>query len=104
MPSASPGRTRSTPSVTNRSKAMLRSYLTVGLRALAKNRTYTFINIVGLAVGMAACLMILLFVRYEMSFDKWVPGYQDSYQFQTFFHSKETGEEAQVQMSSFPAA
>ena len=53
---------------------MWKNYLTVGLRALAKNRTYAFINIFGLAIGMAACLMILLFVRYEMSYDKWLPG------------------------------
>ena len=52
---------------------MWRNYLTVGLRALAKNKTYAFINIFGLATGMAACLMILLFVRYEMSYDKWIP-------------------------------
>jgi putative ABC transport system permease protein len=53
---------------------MWRNYLTVGVRALAKNRTYAFINILGLAIGMAACLMILLFVRYEMSYDSWIPG------------------------------
>ena len=47
---------------------MWRNYLTVGVRALAKNKTYAFINIFGLALGLAACLMILLFVRYELSF------------------------------------
>ena len=52
---------------------MWRNYLTVGVRALAKNKTYAFINILGLAIGMAACLMILLYVRYEMSYDKWIP-------------------------------
>ena len=35
---------------------MWRNYLTVGLRALVKNKTYTFINIFGLALGFAACL------------------------------------------------
>ena len=44
---------------------MWRNYLTVGVRALAKNRTYAFINIFGLAIGLAACLMLLLYVRYE---------------------------------------
>ena len=57
---------------------MWRNYLTVGLRALAKNRTYAFINIFGLAIGMAACLMILLFVRYEFSYDSWLPGARTS--------------------------
>ena len=36
---------------------MWRNYLTVGLRALAKNKTYAFINIFGLAIGLAACLL-----------------------------------------------
>jgi putative ABC transport system permease protein len=80
---------------------MLRNYLTVGLRALMKNRTYAFINIFGLAIGMAACLMILLFVRYEMSYDQWIPGYQDSYQFQSWYRSRDTGQETQLQMAPY---
>jgi putative ABC transport system permease protein len=80
---------------------MWRNYLTVGLRALAKNKTYAFINIVGLAIGMAACLMILLFVRYEMSYDKWIPGAQDIYQFQTWFKNDETGEIDKGQMAAY---
>ena len=52
---------------------MWRNYLTVGIRALAKNRVYAAINIVGLALGMAACLLILTFVRYEFSYDAGCP-------------------------------
>ena len=70
---------------------MWRNYLTVGFRALAKYKTYAFINILGLAIGMAACLMILLFVRYAMSYDKWSPGAEKIYQFQTWFKNDETG-------------
>ena len=82
---------------------MWRNYVTVGLRALAKNRTYAFINIFGLAIGMAACLMILLFVRYEMSYDKWLPGAQNVYQFQSWYKSRETGEENKLQMTPYVA-
>ncbi|MFL6857221.1 MAG: ABC transporter permease [Allosphingosinicella sp.] len=82
---------------------MWRNYLTVGIRALAKNRTYAVINVLGLAIGMAACLMILLFVRYEMSYDRWIPGARDTYQFQNWYKSSETGEEAQLQMTPFAA-
>jgi putative ABC transport system permease protein len=82
---------------------MWRNYLTVGIRALAKNRTYAFINILGLAIGMAACLMILLFVRYEMSYDAWIPHADDTYQFQSWYHDHVTGEEAQLQMTPFAA-
>src|ERR1700750_347989 len=48
---------------------MLRNYLKTAWRNLWKNKTYSFINIAGLAIGMAACILILLFVFYERSFD-----------------------------------
>jgi len=82
---------------------MWRNYLTVGVRALAKNRTYAFINIVGLAIGMAACLMILLFVRYEMSYDRWIPGSQDVYQVQSWYHDRQTGRDDKLQMTPYAA-
>ena len=75
--------------------------VTVGLRALAKSKTYAFINIFGLAIGMAACLMILLYVRYEMSYDRWIPGADRVYQVQTWYKSSETGQEAQLQMTPY---
>ena len=80
---------------------MWRNYFTVGIRALSKNKTYAFINIFGLAIGMAACLMILLFVRYEMSYDKWIPGAADVYQIQTWFKNDETGEISKGQMAAY---
>ncbi|HYG47942.1 MAG TPA: FtsX-like permease family protein [Allosphingosinicella sp.] len=80
---------------------MWRNYLTVGLRALAKNKTYAFINIFGLALGLAACLMILLYVRYELSYDKWLPNGENLYQLQTYYHDRETGEDLNLQMASY---
>jgi putative ABC transport system permease protein len=65
---------------------MLRNYLTVGLRALANNRTYAFINIFGLAVGLGACLTILLYVRYETGHDKWLPGSERIHQVQATWY------------------
>ena len=74
---------------------MWRNYLTVGLRALAKHRTYAAINIVGLALGIAACLVILTFVRYETSYDAWLPDAEDTYQLQTVFLPTPQGQQAQ---------
>ncbi len=49
---------------------MYRSYFKVGWRNLLRNKVYSFINIFGLAVGMTACVLIMLYVVDEMSYDK----------------------------------
>lgn len=51
-------------------KIMLRNYFTIALRNLSKNRFYTAINVTGLAVGIASCLIIVLFVMSELGYDK----------------------------------
>ena len=50
---------------------MLRNYLKIALRNLARYKQMTLINILGLAVGMTACILILLFVQYELSYDRY---------------------------------
>lgn len=81
---------------------MWRNYLTVGIRALAKNRAYTIINVSGLALGIAACLLILGFVRYEFSYDNWLPDVDKTFQLQNYFHPTEAGgEELRLQQTSF---
>jgi len=82
---------------------MWRNYMTVGVRALVKNKTYAFINIFGLAIGLAACLMLLLYVRYETAYDSWLPNAENTYQFQSHYKSKQTGEEGHLQMTSYVA-
>jgi putative ABC transport system permease protein len=83
---------------------MWRNYLTVGLRALAKNKTYAFINVFGLSLGIAACLLILSYVRYEFSYDSWLPGADRAFEIQTFFHAtKEGGEEGKSQTTAYVA-
>nr|WKN35271.1 permease prefix domain 2-containing transporter [Tunicatimonas sp. TK19036] len=48
---------------------MLRSFFIAAIRNLRKNRAYTTINVLGLAVGIACCMIIFVIVRYETSFD-----------------------------------
>src|SRR5829696_3309987 len=76
---------------------MWQNYLTVGYRALTKSKTYAFINIVGLAIGLAACLMILLYVRYETSYDQWLPDADRIYQVQSIHTDPETGQVSRQQ-------
>jgi putative ABC transport system permease protein len=48
---------------------MFRNYLKIAWRNIWKNKVYSAINIIGLAIGLAACIVIMLFVFYEKSFD-----------------------------------
>jgi putative ABC transport system permease protein len=83
---------------------MWRNYLTVGIRSLLKSRVYAVVNILGLAIGLAACVLILLYVRYEESYDGWWKGADQAYQLQTYYHpTPQGGEEMYLQMSSLAA-
>ena len=50
--------------------AMFRNYLKIAYRNLQKNKVFSSINILGLAIGMAACLLIVQYVRFELSYDQ----------------------------------
>lgn len=49
---------------------MFRLNLKIAWRNLWKNKGYTFINVLGLSIGMASCILIFIFIRYQMSFDQ----------------------------------
>ena len=51
------------------STSMLRNYFIIAVRNLKKNSVFSLINVLGLAIGMAACLLILQYVRFELSYD-----------------------------------
>lgn len=82
---------------------MWRNYLTVGLRSLTSNRAYALINILGLAIGMAACLIILIFVRNELTYDEWMPEADRTFQLQMFYTDRQTGEQYNLQMAPYVA-
>ncbi|HEY1023543.1 MAG TPA: ABC transporter permease [Sphingobacteriaceae bacterium] len=50
---------------------MFKLNLKIALRNLLKNKAYTFINIFGLSAGLASFIVILLYLNFETSFDKW---------------------------------
>ncbi|HYK47352.1 MAG TPA: ABC transporter permease, partial [Parafilimonas sp.] len=58
---------------------MFRNYLKTSLRNLIRNKGYAGINVTGLAIGMAACVLLFIVVRYELSYDKFQPDYQNIY-------------------------
>jgi putative ABC transport system permease protein len=52
---------------------MIKHYLKIAWRNLFKSKTYSVINIVGLAAGLSSFIIILLYLNYELSYDKWNP-------------------------------
>ena len=48
---------------------MIRSYITAAVRNLLKYKGYSVINVIGLAIGLAGCVLMLLYVQYEFSYD-----------------------------------
>ncbi|MBO9675827.1 MAG: ABC transporter permease [Sphingobacteriaceae bacterium] len=58
---------------------MFRLNLKIALRNLWKNKVSSFINVIGLAIGLAACLTLLLYVTYEWYFDKQAKNSADVY-------------------------
>jgi putative ABC transport system permease protein len=49
---------------------MLKNYFKIAFRNLWRHRVFSLINILGLTVGMTACFLIFLYVRFELSYDK----------------------------------
>ena len=58
---------------------MLKNYLKVAIRSLLKDKVFSLINIFGLAVGMAAFLLILQYVQFEKSYDKFLLNTENIY-------------------------
>ncbi len=53
--------------------------INLAARKLLKQRSFTLINLVGLAISLAACIIIFVYASYEMSFDKHIPAYERTY-------------------------
>src|SRR5882757_9981558 len=49
---------------------MFKNYFKTALRNLARNKVYSFINIAGLSLGLASAMLIILYVKDEVSFDR----------------------------------
>lgn len=65
---------------------MLGHHLLFALRLLTRHRAFAVINIGGLALGLAGCLLIWSYVGYERSYDRWLPGHERVHQVQATWH------------------
>ena len=64
---------------------MLRNYLKIAWRSLMKNKTFSFINIFGLSVGLTCCMLISIYLYHEVSYDKYHKNIDQLYQLATTF-------------------
>ena len=70
---------------------MFKNYLKTAFRNLIKTRQYSVINVLGLTIGMAACLLILHYVYFQISFDRFFPNNDLIYRLR-YERTSETGE------------
>jgi putative ABC transport system permease protein len=67
---------------------MIKNYFLIAWRNLRAGKAYTAINIVGLAIGLAVCLIILLYIFEETAYDRQHAGADRLYRINTSFKSK----------------
>jgi ABC-type antimicrobial peptide transport system permease subunit len=70
---------------------MFKNYFKTAFRSLSRNKNYTFINIAGLAVGIAVCMMIFMIIQYQTSFDTFHPKKDRVYRVLTESHHADAG-------------
>jgi putative ABC transport system permease protein len=58
---------------------MISNYLIIAFRNLVRHKLYSFINVAGLTVGLTCAIFIILFVRDQLSYDRWIPGTDNLY-------------------------
>jgi putative ABC transport system permease protein len=58
---------------------MIKNYMKVSVRNIARNKTFSTLNIIGLSIGMAACVLISIFVKNELSYDTYNSQYDNIY-------------------------
>ncbi|GAA4896971.1 FtsX-like permease family protein [Ferrimonas pelagia] len=63
----------------NATLSILKNYLTTAVRALLKQKLHTGLNLLGLSLGLTAALLIALWVRFELSYDRFHPNVDNSY-------------------------
>src|SRR5689334_11895622 len=80
---------------------MFQNYLITALRNFTRHKLYSFINIAGLTVGFTCAIFIILFVRDELSYDRWIPGAENLYRVEPTYINP--GQPPQPSSGTFPA-
>lgn len=65
--------------LTNKNLFMIKNYFKIAIRNIARHKVFAIINIAGLAIGIASCLLLFTVVNYEWSYNKSQPNYKQIY-------------------------
>lgn len=81
---------------------MIRNYLKIAWRNLMNNKVYSALNIIGLALGMAVSLLIGLWIYSQVSYDRFLPGYEQAYKVR--FNTNNNGDINTTNSTNLPLA
>ncbi|MFB9840852.1 ABC transporter permease [Mucilaginibacter ginsenosidivorans] len=81
---------------------MFKNYFKIARRNLVRNKSYTAINVTGLAVGIAVCMVIFIIIQYQTSFESFQTKKDRTYRVLTEYHSTESGEVSYGKDLPFP--
>ena len=69
---------------------MIKNYIIIAIRNILRHKLYALINVGGLAIGMASCIAIFLFVQDELGYDKWIADADKIYRMETEYLNPST--------------
>jgi ABC-type antimicrobial peptide transport system permease subunit len=81
---------------------MIKNYFKTALRSLTRNKTYSIINIAGLAVGIAVCMVIFMIIQFQTSFDDFHSKKERIYRVLTEYHQADAATGAYGKGVPFP--
>ncbi|MEM8970187.1 MAG: hypothetical protein AAGE93_27470, partial [Bacteroidota bacterium] len=58
---------------------MIKNYLSIALRNFRKQKTFSLLNIGGLAIALATATLALVYIQHEFSYDRWIPNQENIY-------------------------
>ena len=82
---------------------MIKNYIKITIRNIQRNKLVTLINVFGLSIGVACCLLLALYIQDELSFDKHFERVEDIYRI-TSFTQNEKGNQFKLASCSAPLA
>ncbi|AYL97952.1 FtsX-like permease family protein [Mucilaginibacter celer] len=81
---------------------MFKNYFKIAWRNLVRHKSYTAINIAGLAVGIAICMVIFIIIQYQTSFDNFHPAKERTYRLLTEYHRASSADISYGKDLAFP--